>query len=82
LILNLIDKRSDIDTYRASLLARTVGALHTSGGLSHGLFFGVDSVVEVSGPVFFEVNGGSFVSDFIFLSVFLPFLSADNLIFL
>lgn len=38
--------------------------------------------MEVSGPVFFEIDGSSFVSDFIFLSVFLPFLSADDLVFL
>ena len=38
--------------------------------------------MEVSGPVFFKIDGGSFMSDFIFLSVFLPFLSADDLVFL
>jgi hypothetical protein len=63
-------------------LTGTVSAFHTPGGFGHGLFFGVDSVVEVSGPVFFEIDWCAFMSDFIFLSVFLSFLSADDLIFL
>jgi hypothetical protein len=82
LILNLIDKRSDVNTDGTGLLAGAVSALHTPGSFSHGLFLGVDSVVEVSGPVFLKIDGGSFVSDFIFLSVFLPVLSADDLVFL
>ena len=63
-------------------MARAVSTLHASGSFSHGLFFCVDSVVEISGPVFLEINWGSLVSDFIFLSVFLPVLSADNLVLL
>ena len=63
-------------------MAGTISAFHAPGGFGHGLFFGVDSVVEVSGPVFIEMDGGAFMSDFIFLSVFLSVLSADDLIFL
>lgn len=79
MVLNLVNKRSDVDTNRTCLLTWTVSALHATRSFGHGLFFGIDTVVEISGPVVFQLVGCSFVSDFILVSVFLSVLSADNL---
>ena len=75
----MVNEGPDVDARRACLLAWTVSALHASGGLGDCFLLGHDPVVEVPGPISVDSLGVPLEPDFIFLTVMLPVLGADNL---
>lgn len=61
-------------------MAGTIGALHASGCFGECFFFGIDPVVEASGPVLIEVRlWNSFKFDLMLMAILFPRVSVDNL---